>query len=150
MAETESSWDEHTQKKRLFTATKFFFIITLIYILWVAVVVMGVYYLELGSKWAILTMEQWILSGIALVSIAIGLEIILLLQSLLSRTDRLEQPESKKQKEYVQGKQLHSYTIPLDAKGGIFSKTYILIDEEKVLNIRYQMIPPKDLWGPQQ
>jgi hypothetical protein len=38
----------------------------------------------------------------------------------------------------------------MDAKGGIFSKTYIIIDEDRVLNIRYQMIPPNDLWGQQQ
>jgi hypothetical protein len=111
---------------------------------------MGVYFLHLGNKWAILSMEQWILSAIALISVAIGLEVVLLIQYTLSRKKQLEQLEPKKQKEYIQGKQLHNYTIPFDAKGGIFSKTYVLIDESRVLNLRYQMIPPNDLWRQQQ
>lgn len=152
MAATESSWDEESQKQRLLKVTKFFFVFTILYSLWIAILIMGVYFLELGNKWAILTMEQWILSAIALISIAIGLEVVLLVQYTLSRKKQREQLEPKKQKqrEYVQGKQVHSYTIPLDAKGGIYSKTYVLIDDDRVLNIRYQMIPPNDLWGRQQ
>jgi hypothetical protein len=147
MAATEPSWDEEQQKQRLLKATKFFFLFTVLYTLWIAVVIMGVYFLHLGNKWAILSMEKWILSAIALISVAIGLEVVLLIQYTLSKKKQLE---PKKQKEYIQGKQLHSYTIPFDAKGGIFSKTYILIDEDRVLNLRYQMIPSNDLWRQQQ
>jgi hypothetical protein len=152
MAATEHSGDEEQQKQRLLKATKFFFLFTVLYTLWIAVVIMGVYFLHLGNKWAILSMEQWILSAIALISVAIGLEVVLLIQYTLSRKKQLEQlePKKQKQKEYIQRKQLHNYTIPFDAKGGIFSKTYILIDEERVLNLRYQMIPPNDLWRQQQ
>jgi len=145
----EQSWDEERHKQRLLRATKFFFIFTILYTIWISIVIMGIYFLELESKWAIFTMEQWILSAIALISIAIGLEVVLLVQYTLARRKHLA-PKKLKQKEYVQGKQVHSYTIPLDARGGIFSKTYILIDEDRVVNIRYQMIPPSDLWGPQQ
>jgi hypothetical protein len=152
MATTELSWDEKQQKQRLLRATKYFFVFTVLYSLWIAILIMGVYFLKLGNKWAILTMEQWILSAIALISIAIGLEVVLLIQYTLLRKKQREQLEPKKQKhrEYIQGKQVHNYTIPLDAKGGIYSKTYILIDEDRVLNIRYQMIPPNNLWGQQQ
>lgn len=149
MAATEPSWDEEQQKQRLLKATKFFFVFTILYCLWIAILIMGVYFLQLGNKWAILTMEQWILSAIALSSLSIGLEVVLLVQYSLLRRKRREQLEPKKQKqrEYIQGKQVHNYTIPLDSKGGIYSKTYILIDEDRVLNIRYQMIPPNNLWG---
>ncbi len=150
MEATEETWSEEQRKQRLLKATKFFFLITILYSLWIAIVIMGVYYLELGNRWALLSMEQWILTAIALISIAIGLELVLLLQYILSKRRTHEPVEPKKQKEYIQGKQVHSFTIPFDAKGGIFSKTYILIDEERVLNIRYQMIPPNDLWGQQQ
>jgi hypothetical protein len=152
MDTTERSWDEESQKQRLLKATKFFFLFTVLYTLWIAVIIMGVYFLGFGNKWAILTMEQWVLSAIALISIAIGLEVVLLVQSTLLSRKRREQLEPKKQKqrEYIQGKQVHNYTIPLDAKGGIYSKTYILIDEDRVLNLRYQMIPPNNLWGQQQ
>ncbi len=150
MEATEKTWSEEQRKQRLLKATKFFFLITILYSLWIAIVIMGVYYLELGNRWAFLSMEQWILTAIALISIAIGLELVLLLHYILSKRRTHEPVELKKQKEYLQGKQVHSFTIPFDAKGGIFSKTYILIDEERVLNIRYQMIPPNDLWGQQQ
>jgi hypothetical protein len=150
MEATQQTWGEEQQKQRLLKATKIFFLVTVLYTLWVAIVIMGIYFLELGNKWAILSMEQWILSAIALIAIAIGLEVVLLIQYTLSRRKKQEQPAVKKQKEYIQGKQIHSYTIPFDAKGGIFSKTYILIDEGRVLNVRYQMIPPDDLWGQQQ
>lgn len=149
METTEHTWDEERHKQRLLRATKFFFIFTILYTVWIVIVIMGIYFLGLGSKWAILTMEQWILSAIALISIAIGLEAVLLVHYTLTRKKHLT-PKKQKQKEYVQGKQVHSYTLPLDAKGGIFSKTYILIDEERVLNLRYQMIPPSELWGPPQ
>jgi hypothetical protein len=150
MDTTERSWDEESQKQRLLKATKFFFLFTVLYTLWIAVIIMGVYFLGFGNKWAILTMEQWVLSAIALISIAIGLEVVLLIQYTLLRKKHLQPLEPKKQKEFIQGKHVHSYTIPFDAKGGIFSKTFILIDEKRVLNIRYQMIPPNDLWGKQQ
>jgi len=149
MAPTEPRLEEERQKQRLVKASKIFFFITVLYCLWIAIVIIGVYFLKLGNKWAILTMDQWILSAIALISIAIGLEVVLLLHFLLSQR-KLLPPKKKTQKEYVQGKEVHSFTIPIDAKGGIFSKTYILIDENRVLNLRYQMIPPNDLWGQQQ
>jgi len=149
MAETEPLGDEEKQKQRLLKVSKFFFLLIVLYSLWIAVIIMGVYFLQLGIKWAILPMEQWILSAIALISIAIGLEVVLLIQYILSRKKQL-QPKKQKQPENIQGKQVHNYTIPVDAKGGIFSKTYILIDENRVLNLRYQMIPPNHLWGQKQ
>ncbi|MBP1662055.1 MAG: hypothetical protein H6P94_304 [Thermoplasmatales archaeon] len=150
MEATEQTWSEEQQRQRLLKAMKFFFLITILYSLWITLVIMGVYYLHLGNQWAYLSMEQWILTAIGLISIAIGVECVLLLQYILTKRKTQEPAEPKKQKEYIQGKQVHSITIPMDAKGGIFSKTYILIDEDRVLNIRYQMIPPNDLWGQQQ
>ena len=150
MEATEQSWNEQQQRQRMYTATKFFFLITVVYMLWIAIVIIGIYFLKLGNKWAVFSMEQWILSAIALICIAIGLEIVLLLRYALSRKKERIPRESKEHQEFIQGKAVHNYTIPLDAKGGIFSKTYILIDEDRVLNIRYQMIPPNELWGQHQ
>ena len=149
MDTTESIWDEEKQKHRLLKVSKIFFLITIIYSLWIALLIMGVYFLQLGFKWAGFTIEQWLLSAIVLISVIIVLEVILLLQYMLSRMKHLH-PKKRKQKEYIQGKKVYRYTIPMNAKGGIFSKTYILIDEDRVLNLRYQMIPPNDLWGKQQ
>jgi hypothetical protein len=149
MVTTEPIWDEEKLKQRLLKASKFFLMFTMIYSLWIVLIIIGTYFLQLGNKWAALTVEQWILSAIALISVVIALEVILLLQYTLLRKKQL-QPEKQKQHVFLQGKHVHSYTLPIDAKGGIFSKTYILIDENRVLNLRYQMIPPNDLWGQKQ
>jgi hypothetical protein len=144
MVTTEPIWDEEKQKQRLVKVSKILFLCTIIYSLWIVFLIMSIYFLQFENKWAVLTIEQWILSAIVFISIAIGLEIILLLYYILSRKKYIP-PE--KQLILLEGKQVHNYTIPLNAKGGIFSKTYILIDEKRILNLRYQMIPPKDLWG---
>jgi len=145
MAAEESIWDEEKFQHRYLRVAKFFFLLAVIYLLWIALVLIGAYFLRLGNKWAVLTVEQWILSAIFLISIVIGFEIVLLLYDTLSKKRHL-QPKTQK-KMFIQGKKVHNYTLPIDAKGGIFSKTYILIDENSVLNLRYQMIPPHDLWG---
>ncbi|MBN2600346.1 MAG: hypothetical protein JXA75_07390, partial [Candidatus Thermoplasmatota archaeon] len=103
MAATEPPQDEERQKQRVLKASKIFFLITVLYCIWIAIVIIGVYFLKLGNKWAALTMEQWILSAIALISIAIGLEIVLLLHFLLSQ-GKLLQPKKQTQKEDLHGK----------------------------------------------
>jgi hypothetical protein len=143
MATTELIWDEEKQKQRLLKASKVLFLCTIIFSLWIALLIMSVYFLKFENKWAVLTIEQWILTAIVFISIAILLEIILLLYYTLSRKKHIL-PE--KQLIVLEGKQVHTYTIPVNAKGGIFSKTYIFIDEGHILNLRYQMIPPIDLW----
>jgi hypothetical protein len=147
MATTEPIWDEEKQKQRLLKASKILFVFTILYSLWIALLIISVYFFQWKDNWAVLSTEQWILTAIFFVSIAIGIEFIFLLYYILS-TKKYIQPE--KHLTYPQGRQLHNYTIPVDAKGGIFSKTYILIDEKRILNLRYQMIPPKDLWGPKE
>lgn len=148
MAAEESLWDEEKFQHRYLRIAKIFFLLCILYLLWIALVIIGAYFLRLGINWAVLTVEQWILSAIFLISVVIGLEIVLLLSYTLSKKRHLK-PESKKEL-YIQGKRVHNYTVPLDAKGGIFSKTFILIDEDSILNVRYQMIPSDDLWGNKQ
>ena len=147
MTTEEPIWDEEKLKRRYLKASKLLFFFTILYSLWVAIVIMGVYFLQLENKWAVFTLGQWILSAIILISVVIILEIIFLLHNALLRKKQLH-PEQPIQ--YIQGKEVHNYTIPTDAKGGIFSKTFIIIDEDRVLNLRYQMIPPNDLWGKKQ
>jgi hypothetical protein len=148
MAAEESLWDEEKLQHRYLRVAKFFFLLAVIYLLWIALLLIGAYFLRLGNKWAVLTIEQWILSAIFLISIVIGLEVVLLIYYTLTKKRHL-QPEPQKAI-FIQGKKVHNYTIPVDAKGGIFSKTFIIIDETSVLNLRYQMIPPNDLWKQKQ
>jgi len=48
--------------------------------------------------------------------------------------------------EYLDGKKVYEYTFPKNKKGGIFSKTYVQIDNNTLLRIRNQMIPSESLW----
>jgi hypothetical protein len=149
MATTDPTTQEEKLKQRYLKISKIFLLITLIFSLWIVVVIIGFYNLEFAPKWAALTIEQWILSAIVLISILICFEIIFILHYLSSKRKKVK-PEPTRHPEYLQGKQVHNFTIPVGAKGGIFSKTYILIDENRVLHLRYQMIPPNDLWRKQQ
>jgi len=138
--------DEEKLQHRYLRISKFFFIIAVIYLLWIGLLLIGVFFLKLGNKWAIFNIEQWILSAIFLISVVIGLEIVFLLHYLMTKRRHLR-PEKQKQPRYIQGKEVVTYTIPAEAQGGIFSKTFIPIDKNRVLHLRYQMIPPKNLWG---
>jgi membrane protein YdbS with pleckstrin-like domain len=148
MAAAEQPNNEEHLKSRYFKISKIFFLIAIIYSLWIAVLIMGVYFLRLGSKWAALTLEQWIYTAIGLLIGLIALEFIFILHYTV--TTRKRQRREKPQPVTMQGKQVHSFTLPVGAKGGIFSKTYIMIDEARILHLRYQMIQPNDLWGKKQ
>jgi len=149
MTTAEPILDEGELKRRYLKASKLLFLITVLYSFWVALVIMGVYFLQLGIKWAVFTIEQWVLSAIILISVVIAIEIIFLLHNTLT-TKKHVQAGQPQLLVYLHGKQVHSYTIPSGAKGGIFSKTFIMIDETRVLNLRYQMILPNDLWKQKQ
>jgi membrane protein YdbS with pleckstrin-like domain len=140
---------EEKLKQRYLKASKIFLLLTIIYTLWVIIIILGVYSLGLNFKWAAFTIGQWILSAIVLISILIGFELLFIFHYLLTKRKKTK-PESRKQPVFIQGKQVYNYTLPIGAKGGIFSKTFILIDEDRVLHLRYQMIPPNDLWGKPQ
>ena len=144
MAAEEQIPNEEHLKSRYRKVSKIFFLIAIIYCLWIAVLIMGAYFLGLGSKWAVLTLEQWITTAIGLLIGIIALEFIFILHYTISY--RKKQRREKPQPVTMQGKQVHSLTLPIGAKGGIFSKTYIMIDEARVLHLRYQMIQPTDLW----
>jgi membrane protein YdbS with pleckstrin-like domain len=149
MAVTDLIELEERLKQRYLKASKIFLLLTIIYSLWVIIIIIGVYSLGLNFKWATFTIGQWISSAIALISILIGFELLFILHYLYLKRKKAK-PEPSKQPVYIQGKQLYHYTLPIGAKGGIFSKTFILIDENRVLHLRYQMIPPNELWGKQQ
>jgi len=149
MTAAEPIWDEEKLKRRYLKASKLLFLFTVLYCLWIALVIMGAFFLQLGNKWAVLTLEQWILSAILLLGVVIGLEIIFLLHNTLLRKKQV-QAEQPQQQVYLQGKKVNIYTIPAGAKGGIFSKTFIMIDKTRVLNLRFQMIPQNDLWKQKQ
>ena len=98
----------------------------------------------MGPIWTIIPLDYWMYIWCWIVGIFIILEIIFYL-SYWTREKKIINVKKSKT-EYINGKQIHNYTYPPGLKGGIFSKTYIEIDDDNVLRLRSLMIPPGDLW----
>ncbi len=143
MKESKNPLDVSKVSKRYRTASILLLLVGLIYSAWIAFVIISVYFLGFGNKWALITMDDWILSAIALLAVFIFLEIIIIL-AFYNQKKKIEETKKPKPK-YLKGKKLHVYTLPANSQGGIFSKTFVMIDNDNVLNLRYQMIPPEDL-----
>ena len=152
--ETEKLKPVDTRKKRYQRWLKVFFIIAILYTVWVIVDIVGIYYYNMGYRWAYLTMEQWIMSGIILIAVLLIIELIFFVNSKTTKAPKQKplQPQKHeviKSQEY-HGKKLYVFTYPRDVKGGIFSRTFIPLDDNTLLQVRTQMKPAEQLWGKQQ
>lgn len=144
MSAVEINMDEDILKVRYLKTSKIILILAIIYALWITILIMSVYFLGI-YKLAFLTMDQWIISSIILLGVFFVIDIIFILHHYIVKRKRIESEKPKPQ--YYKDKKLHIYTLPADSKGGIYSKTYVKIDENNILNLRFQMIPPYGLWG---
>ncbi len=144
MTAEEKKLDENILKTRYLRISKIMLLLAIFYTIWITIIVISVYFLGI-YKLALLTMDQWIISGIGLIGVFVILDLLFILHHYIVKKRRIE---SEKPKPLMfKGKKLHIYTLPMNSKGGIFSKTYIQIDENNILNLRFQMIQPNDLWG---
>ena len=125
--------------------SKLFLITSIIFIIWILFVAMGAFILEMGPNWAFLNLENWIIVWCVLTVIFIILGVIFCFQytSKIDKKLELDKPEP----EVLHDKRVYVYTYPTGAEGGIFSKTYISIDENNVLRLRGLMISQQKLWG---
>jgi len=128
--------------------SKLFLITSIISIIWILFVAMGTFILEMGPNWAFLNLENWIIVWCILTVIFIILEVVFYFQytSKIDKKLELDKPEP----ELLHDKRVYVYTYPTGAEGGIFSKTYISIDENNVLRLRGLMISQQKLWGKKQ
>jgi uncharacterized membrane protein YcjF (UPF0283 family) len=147
MAATESTANEETRKRRYLRFSKLILLFAMIYVLWIAIVIIGTFQLTLGVSWATFTVEQWVLSAIALFAFLIIIELLFFIRLSMTTYKKKKVQEGATSEQYIKGRRVHTFTVPLDAKGGIFSKTFIKIDESSVLNLRYQITAPPELWG---
>jgi len=136
---------EEKISRRYFSFLILFLFVTILLIISVVTVFSGISYFELGYNWALLNIDSWII----LSSVFIAVFIILILFfyshicSVRKKICELEKPKP----EFINGKMIHVYTYPKEKEGGLFSKTYIEIDEHNVLRLRTLMIPPEEVWG---
>jgi len=125
--------------------SKLFLIISILLIIWILFVGMGAFILEMEPNWALLNLENWITVWSVLTVIFILLEVVFYFQYTSKVDKKLEL--DKTEQEVLHGKRVYVYTYPTGAEGGIFSKTYVSIDENSVLRLRGLMIPQQKLWG---
>jgi hypothetical protein len=132
-------------RKKYSTIFTLFLVIVVVLVLWVISVAIGIYTLGMGPYWAYLSLDNWIYIVIILVAVFIVMELILYFHYKAHIIPGQQEERGKPTKEYLHGKRIYEYTYPDNFKGGLFSKTYIQIDEENVLRLRTLIVPPDKL-----
>lgn len=124
------------------------FIVGIIFLLLNLIVVLGIYYLNLGHRWALLSMTEWMYAGVIVFSLLIICALIVFVQYRIYI--KMYYPDVSSDISSVgltfKGKKLVVYTHPKSAEGGVFSKTHILIDNTTILNLRIHMISKDEMW----
>jgi hypothetical protein len=113
--------------------------------LWVGFVIISTYYLGMGYRWSLLSLEEWIYVGCFVIGFFLVIELV-----VYAHYRSLTKGERKREKPtlvFFQGKRVHVFTYPVHAKGGIFSKTYIPLGNDTLVQVRTQMVPPRELWS---
>ena len=128
---------------------KLFLILAVVFSMWIVLVLSGQMLLQYDHAWTGLPLSFWLV----LISILFGAFIIIdiLIYAkptyFFTTTSPIAQPQITTPFEMKQGKQIYEYTLPKESKGGLFSKTYIPIDETTVIQVRHQIIADTKLWG---
>ena len=131
--------------KRLIKSPPFLMVtIAIIITLWISLVIISIYFFGRANNWAGLSMDHWILIGISLIILFIIITIGTNILPIIKARQKIHREKQKPK--FYQGKRIHEYTFPPQSEGGIFSRTYISIDDKNILNFRYQMISSDQLW----
>jgi len=119
--------------------TRIILIIALLYLIWMVIVFSTIFVLGFSYTWSILTFDTWIMIGIVLYSILITMELVIILYYFyLKREKKLKAPifEEVEEKE----KNIITYTYPKDVEGGVFSSSYVDVDENTTLRLRTLLV----------
>jgi len=125
--------------------SKLFLFIVILFIICVIIVFIGITSLGYGYNWAVVSLDGWIIIICALLGVFIIFELIFYsrFSSIRNKKIELETPKP----EFINGKRVYVFTYPKEKEGGVFSKTYIDIDEQNVLRLKSLIIPPEELWS---
>ena len=124
--------------------TKLLFLIGIVLIIWVFVVFAGVFLWGFDATWAGIGFDIWVYIFAIIAGIFILLEILFYYRYLGLRNKVVEIKKPKV--EYLEGKRVYVYTHPKGVEGGVFSKTYVQMDEHNILRLRSLMVSPGELW----
>ena len=126
---------------------KLFLVICVLLLMWIVIVISGISVLEFDPDWAGLSLSTWLLIISILFGAFIIIDILMYVSpSLFTKGTIQEFVSSEPAGEYLDGKIVYEYTYPEHKKGGIFSKTYIKINDSTLLRVRNQIIPAEMLW----
>ena len=123
---------------------RLFLFITILLIILLVISAIGIIFLGLGINWFLFSFDGWLVGLSLLIGLFILLEIIFYLHTFLLRRKRIKL--GKPTPEFIDGKKVLEITFPRGTDGGIYSKTYIEIDNNNILRLKNLMIPPDELW----
>lgn len=127
---------------------KLFLILAVIFSMWIILVLSGQMLLEYDDAWTGVTLSFWLILISVLFGAFIIIDILIYAKPTYFFTAHtpMEQTAITTPFELKHGKHVYDYTLPKDVKGGLFSKTYIPIDETTVIRVRHQIIADTKLW----
>ena len=136
---------EEKIKKKYSNITTFLFLIGIVLIILFLVIFSGVFFLNYNYNWAVVSFENWVLIISSILVVFLLFEILVYFR--FSSLEKQIYKRSQVKPEFIDGKLIYVFTYPKGIEGGIFSKTYIEIDSEKILRLRTLIIPPNELWS---
>ncbi len=134
--------EEKLRKKYSFLS-KIFVLLGVFLVIWVVIVFIGAWLLDYGYNWALFSVSDWVLIVLFIMVAFIIVELIVFLHYRSVKNKVVEKPRE----EYISGRKVYVFTYPPGMEGGIFSKTYVEIDDKNILRLRTLMIPPEEVWG---
>jgi len=136
--------------RNLLLLPKVFLILTVIFIMWVFILLSPPMFGVFDPDWAGLSPSLWLILLSVLIGVFIVIDIILYATPSFFATDLGSdsgaQPVEFPEVEQRMGKDVYEFTYPVGAKGGVFSKTYIQIKDNAIIRVRNQMIKKDDVW----
>ncbi len=105
-------------------------ILSIILVLWVVVVTTGTYLLEEEDGWSGLYLSEWVMIVIVLLVVFIVFNAFFLFHPSIVAV------VSERGEEFIQGKRVYEYIYPEGEKEGVFSKTYVPVDDETLVRIK--------------
>lgn len=134
---------ENTNKKysRL---TKIIFIVGMIVVLWAGIVFSGILFWGYAYDWALINLDMWLLIDSIIISVLIIIELALYFRysNIKEKKTEIEKPKT----EFINDKKVTVFTYPAGIEGGVFSKTYVELDDHNILRLRALMVHPGELW----
>lgn len=136
-----------SMKKRRRLLSKILLLISMILIAFILILVFMIYYAKIGFIFLhYLPISLSTLSIIFVIIIALFAVIEILLHLDFKVKKRKLEATLKPKPVLYKGKKLYTFTYPEGARGGVFSKTIIDIDDQITINLRYQVLKPQDIW----